>query len=126
MLTIILQRMSGSIQTKEALPPVITAASPVPSDPNVHISRLISQRFKGSCQQELHQTLYLRQHIKLHGISSSLFLPIKVANQRRTNQGTTSRRSPLATMTMKGFESDARYAKEYGQHEHDPQTISTG
>jgi hypothetical protein len=50
------------------------------------------------------QAFYLRQHIRLHGINNSLFLPIKVANQRRTNQGTTreSRRSPLATMAMKG------------------------
>jgi hypothetical protein len=38
--------------------------------------------------------------IKLHGISRSLFLPIKVANQRRTNQDATreSHRSPTATM----------------------------
>jgi len=35
-----LQRMSRSIQTKEACPPVITAASSVTSDPYVHISRL--------------------------------------------------------------------------------------
>jgi hypothetical protein len=55
----------------------------VTSDPNVHISRLRSRRFRGSCQQELHQAFYLRQHIKLHGISSSLFLPIRVANQRK-------------------------------------------
>jgi hypothetical protein len=105
MLTIFLQKKSSSILTKEACPLVITAASPVTSDPNVHSSRLRSQRFKGSFQQELHQAFYLRQHIRLHGISSSLFLPIKVAKQRRTNQGATreSRRSPLATMTIKGF-----------------------
>jgi hypothetical protein len=36
MLTIILQRMSRSIQTKEACPPIITAASLDTSDPNVH------------------------------------------------------------------------------------------
>jgi len=56
MLTIILQRMLRSIQTKEACPPVIIAASPVTFDPNVHSSRLRSQR---SRQQELHQALYL-------------------------------------------------------------------
>jgi hypothetical protein len=39
MLIIILQRMSRSIQTKEACLPVITATSPVTSDPNVHSSR---------------------------------------------------------------------------------------
>jgi hypothetical protein len=103
-LTIILQRISRSIQTKEACPPVITAASPITSNPNVHIFKLRSQRFKGSFQQELHQAFYLRQHIRLHDIRSSLFLPIKVANQRRTNQGATrAHRRPLATMTMKGF-----------------------
>jgi hypothetical protein len=51
-----------------------------------------NRRFKRSCQQELHQALYLRRHFKIHGISSdsrSLFLPIRVANQRRTNQGAT-------------------------------------
>jgi hypothetical protein len=53
--------------------------------------------------QELHQELYLRWFFRLHGISRSLFLPIRVANQRRTNQGTTreSRKSPMATMIMK-------------------------
>jgi len=51
---IILQKMSRSIQTKEACPPVITAASPVTSDPNVHSSRLKSRRFRRSCKQELH------------------------------------------------------------------------
>jgi hypothetical protein len=40
MLTIILKRMSRSIQTKEACPPVITAASPVTSNPNVHSSEV--------------------------------------------------------------------------------------
>jgi hypothetical protein len=86
MLTLILQRLSKSIQTKEACPSVITVASSVTSDPNVHNSRLISRRFRGSCQQKLHQALYLRQHIRLHGISSnsrSLFLPIRVANERK-------------------------------------------
>jgi hypothetical protein len=44
---------------------------------------------------------------RLHGISGdikSLFLPIKVANQRRANQGASkeSRRSPIATMAMRG------------------------
>jgi len=106
MITLILQRLSKSIETKEACPPVITAASPVTSDPNVHSSRLRSRRIKGSWQQKLHQALYLR-HIKLHGISGdskSLFLPIKVTNQKRANKGTTreSRRSPIATMAMKG------------------------
>jgi hypothetical protein len=100
MLTIFLQRKSSSIPTKEACPPVITAASPVTSDPNVHSSRLPRRRFRGSCQQKLHQALYLRRHIKLHGIRRSLFLPIRVANQRRTNQSATreSHRSPTATM----------------------------
>jgi len=51
-----------------------------------------------------HQTFYLLRHFRLHGISISLFLPIRVANQRRTNQGATreSRRSPMAAMAMKG------------------------
>jgi hypothetical protein len=52
--------LSRSIQTKEACPPVITAASPITSDPNVHSSW--SQRFRGSCQQKLYQVLYLRWH----------------------------------------------------------------
>jgi hypothetical protein len=100
MLTIILQRMSRSIQTKEACPPAITAASPVTSDSSVHSSRLKSQR---SCQQELHQgALYLLRLFKLYGISRSLLLPIRVAKQRKTNQGATreSRRSPMAAMAM--------------------------
>jgi hypothetical protein len=80
MLIIILQRMSRSIQTKEACPPVITAASPITFDPNVHRSRLRSRRFRRSYQQELHQALYLIRLFRLHGISRSLFLPIKVAN----------------------------------------------
>jgi hypothetical protein len=54
-----LLRLSKSIQTKEACPPIITAASPVTSDPNVHSSRLRSRRFRKSYQQELHQALYL-------------------------------------------------------------------
>jgi hypothetical protein len=85
MLTIILQRMSRSIQTKEACPPAITAASLVTSDSIVHNSRLRSRRFRRSCQQELHQAFYFLRHFRLHGISSSLFLPIRVANQRRIN-----------------------------------------
>jgi hypothetical protein len=66
------------------------------------------QAQKSKVQRELptratSNTLLLR-HFRLHGISSTLFLPIRVANQSRTNQGTTreSRRSPLATMAMKG------------------------
>jgi hypothetical protein len=82
-LIIVLQRMSRSIQTKEACPPVITAASPVTFDPNVHSSR--SRMFRGSYQQELHQALYLRWLFRLHGICRSLFLPIRVPTQRRTN-----------------------------------------
>jgi hypothetical protein len=41
--------------------------------------------------------------LQAHSISKSLFLPIKMANQRRTNQGTTreSCRSPMAAMAMK-------------------------
>jgi hypothetical protein len=58
MLIIILQRMSKSIQPKEACLPVITVVSPVTFDPNIHSSR--SQRFRGSCQQDLHHALYLR------------------------------------------------------------------
>jgi hypothetical protein len=46
MLTIILQRISRSIQTKEACLPVITTTSPVTSDPNVHSSKPRIQRFK--------------------------------------------------------------------------------
>jgi len=56
------------------------------SHPNVHISMLRSRRFRGRCQQKLHQELYLRRHIRLHNISDdskSLFLPIRVAKQRR-------------------------------------------
>jgi hypothetical protein len=36
-------------------------------------------------------------------LAKSLFLPIRVVNQRRTNQGPTreSHRSPMAAMTMK-------------------------
>jgi hypothetical protein len=41
--------------------------------------------------------------LQVHGISRSLFLPIRVAKQRKTNQGTTreSRRSPMVAMAMK-------------------------
>jgi hypothetical protein len=69
------------------------------------------------------------QHIMLHGISSSLFLPIRVVNQRRTNQDATreSRKSPLATMAMKGVvEPNARYAKKNRQHGQDLQATATG
>jgi hypothetical protein len=55
MLTLNLQRLSKSIPTKEACPPVITAASPVTSNPSVHNFRLTRLRFRGSCQQKLHQ-----------------------------------------------------------------------
>jgi hypothetical protein len=48
MLTIFLQRKSSSIPTKEACPPVITVASPVTSDPNVHIFWLRSRRFRAA------------------------------------------------------------------------------
>jgi hypothetical protein len=43
--------MSRSIQTKEACPPVITAASPVTFDPNVHSSRPRSRRSKGAANK---------------------------------------------------------------------------
>jgi hypothetical protein len=74
------------------------------NQPKCPRSKLRSRRFRRSCQQELHQALYLLQHFRLHDISSSLFLPIIVANRIRTNQGATreSRRSPLAAMAMKG------------------------
>jgi len=96
---------SSSILTKEACPLVITAASAVTSDPNFHSSRLRSRRFRRSCQQELHQALYLLRPFRLHSINKSLFLPIKMANQRRTNQGVTreSHRSPMAAMAMKDW-----------------------
>jgi hypothetical protein len=77
MLTIFLKRKSSSIPTKEAFPPVITAASQVTSDPSVHSSRLTRKRFRGSCQQKVHQALYLQRYIRLHGISRK-FVP---ANQ---------------------------------------------
>jgi hypothetical protein len=87
MLTIFLQRKSSSNPTKEARPPVITAASPVTSDPNVHSSKLRRRRHRGSCLLRPHQVLYLRRDIRFHGISgnnSGLF--------RRTHQGTTRKR----------------------------------
>jgi hypothetical protein len=98
-LTIFLQRKSSSIPTKEAYPPVITAASPVTSDPNVHSSKLRRRRLRGSCLLRPHQVLYLRWNIRFHGISgdnSGLF--------RRTHQGTTrkSHKCLIATMPMKG------------------------
>jgi hypothetical protein len=51
-----------------------------------------------------------------------------VANQRRTNQGTTreSRKSPVATMAMKVAKPNAMYSKKNGQHEQDLQTTTTG
>jgi hypothetical protein len=64
------------IQTKEACPPIIIAASPVTSDPNVHNSKLKRRRLRGSCLLRPHQVLYLQQDIRLHGINrnnSSLF-----------------------------------------------------
>jgi hypothetical protein len=85
---------------KISLPPVITATSPVTSDPNVHNSKLRRRRLRGSFLLRPHWVLYLRRDIRFHGISgnnSSLF--------RRTHQGTTrkSRESPIATMPMKGW-----------------------
>jgi hypothetical protein len=77
---------------KEACLPVITAASPVTSDPNVLSSRRC--RFRGSCQQELH----LRWVSRLYGISRILFLLNRVANQGATRE---SRRSPIVAMAMK-------------------------
>jgi hypothetical protein len=84
---------------KRSLPTCHHCGIPVTSGPNVHSSRLRSRRFKRNCQQELHQALYPLHNFRLHGISSSLFLPIRVANQGATRE---SRRSPLATMAMKG------------------------
>jgi hypothetical protein len=77
------------------------------SDPSAPFSKLRDQRSRKRCQDKLHSALYLwpsiRPHnIKLHGIrlhgirilsisniSSNLFLPIRMANPRKTNQGTT-------------------------------------
>jgi hypothetical protein len=72
-----MQKKLSSILTNEVCPPVITAASPVTSDPNVHSFWLRSRRFRGSYQQELHQALYLLRHFRLNDISNSLFLPTK-------------------------------------------------
>jgi len=103
MLTIFLQRKSSNIPTKEACPPVISAASLVTSDPNVHNSKLERRRLRGSCLLRPHQVLYLRWDIRFHGINSN-----KSGNNSslfwRTHQGTTrkSHKSPIATMPMKG------------------------
>jgi hypothetical protein len=99
MLTIFLQRKPNSIPTKEACPPVITAASPITSNPNVHSSNLRRRRHRGSCLLRPRQVLYLWWDIRFYGISGNnngLFW--------RTDQGTTrkSRKSPIATMPMKG------------------------
>jgi hypothetical protein len=98
-LTIFLQRKSSSIPTNEACSPVITVASPITSDPNVYISKLKRRRLRGSCLLRPYQVHYLRQDIRFHGISgdnNGLF--------QRTRQGTTrkSRKSPIATIPMKG------------------------
>jgi hypothetical protein len=89
---------------KRSLPTCHHCGMTITSDSNVHSSRLRSRRFRRSCQLEQNQALYLRWLVRLHGISRSLFLPIRVANQRRTNQGATreSHKSPLATIAMKG------------------------
>jgi len=99
MLTLFLQRKSSSILTKEVCPPVITAASPITSDPNVHCSKLKRRRLRGSFLLRPHQVLYLPWDIGFHGISgnnSGLFW--------RTHQGTTrkSLKSSIVTMPMKG------------------------
>jgi hypothetical protein len=83
---------------KRTYPPIITAASPVTSDTNVHSSKL-RRRHRGSCLLRPHQVHYLQWDIRFHGISgnnSGLF--------RRTHQGTTrkGRKSPIATMPTKG------------------------
>jgi hypothetical protein len=91
-----MQRKSSSIPTKEARPPVITTASPVTSDPNVHSFKLKRRRLGGSCLLRPHQVLYLRRGNGINGNNSGLF--------RRTHQHTTrkSHKSPIATMPMKG------------------------
>jgi hypothetical protein len=66
---------------------------------NTKCLKLRRRRHIGSCLLRQHQVLYLRRDIRFHGISgnnSGLF--------RRTHQGTTrkSRKSPIATMPMKG------------------------
>jgi transposase-like protein len=69
-----------------------------------HIRSKCPQLQKLKFQKKLlHQALYLRWLFRLHSISKSLFLLIRVANQRRTNQGATreSCRSPMAAMAMK-------------------------
>jgi len=96
MLTIFMQRKSSSITTKEACPPVITAASPVTLDPNVHSSKLRRRRLRGSCLLRPHRVLYLRRDIRFPGISGN-----NSGLLRRIHQGTT-RKSPIATMPMKG------------------------
>jgi hypothetical protein len=66
----------------------------VTSNPNVHFSRPRDQRSRRSCQDKLHPALELWQGIRLHNISNDsndLFLPIRMANPRQTNQGTTRR-----------------------------------
>jgi hypothetical protein len=99
MLIIFLHKKSSSIPTKEVCPPVITVASPVTSNPNVHSSKLRRRRLRGCCLLRPHQVLYLQRNIRFHGINSDnsgLF--------QRTHQGTTrkSRKSLIATMSMKG------------------------
>jgi hypothetical protein len=101
MLTIILHRMSRSIQTKEACPPVIIAASAVTSDPNVHSSR--SWRFRGSCQQELHQALYLLRHFRLHRISRQ-FVPAYQSGKLKKNKPRRYKRKPQKPNGSHGYE----------------------
>jgi hypothetical protein len=94
MLTIFLQRKSSSIPTKEACPPVITVASPVTSDPNVHSSKLKWRRHRGSCLLRPTSGTLPLAGIRFHDIRGLFW---------RTHQGTTrkSRKSLIATMPMK-------------------------
>jgi hypothetical protein len=99
MLTIYLQRKSSSILTKEACPPVITAAPPVTSNLNVHSSKIRRRRLRGSCLLRPHQVLYLRRDIRFHGIGGNNSGLLRITHQGATRE---SRRSPLTARVMKG------------------------
>jgi hypothetical protein len=101
-LTIILQRMSRSIQTKEAYPSVITVASLVTSDPNVDSSRL-----KSKDQKELptratsgtlpSTTLQARQH-------QQQFVPAYQSGKSKKNKSRRYKRQPQKPSSNHGYE----------------------
>jgi hypothetical protein len=99
-------RLLRSLQSLEGLLYATTVGYVVTSYLSAPFSKLRDQRLRKSCQDKLHLALDLELGIRLDGIkphnirlfsisgiNNDLFLPIRMANPRKTNQGTTWNKS---------------------------------